>query len=224
MSVLSRLFQHNWLATIFVNFKLLPFRQAIKFPIVVYHRFRLECAKGKIVIQTPHVKRGMIRFGSQGSEMFPISNETILYLNGDMVCEGTLVVGVGSCIRVGEGATLTFGKGTILGAQNLVFCEERITLRDDFLSAWQCQIMDTDRHCLTDMQTSIKAPCKKEIFVGRHTWIGNSVFLYKDTHLPDDSIVASGSICNKDYSEEKPYCLFAGRPAKVIRRNTKWEV
>ena len=222
--IMSRFFRHNLWATLFVNFKLLPLRQAIRFPIVIYHRFRMGKASGRLIIQSSHIHRGMIKFGSQGSEMFPISDETILYLQGDMICQGSLIVGVGTCVRVGRNATIVFGNGVILGAQNLLFCEERITFGDDFLSSWRCQIMDTDTHGLIDTQTGMKAPCKKEIFVGRHTWIVNSVFLYKGTCLPDDSIVASGSICNKDYSEEKPYCLFAGRPAKVVRRNTKWEV
>ena len=224
MSLIQNIFAHNWWATLLINFKLLPIRQAVKFPIVVYHRFRLTNTKGRIILQTPNVHRGMIRLGSQGSEMFPISNETILYLQGDMVCHGTLVVGVGSCIRVGEGATLDLGDGAILGAQNMIFCEKRVTLCDEFLSAWQCQIMDTDRHGLTDLQTGVKEPFKKEVYVGKHTWIGNSVVINKGTYLPDNSIIASGSMCNKDFSDEESYCLFAGRPAKVVRRNKKWEV
>lgn len=61
MSLIQNIFAHNWWATLLVNFKLLPMWQAVKFPIAVYHRFRLTNAKGRIILHTPNVRRGMIK-------------------------------------------------------------------------------------------------------------------------------------------------------------------
>lgn len=41
MNVISKIIQHNWIASIYLNFKMLPFKQAIKLPLDIYHGVRL---------------------------------------------------------------------------------------------------------------------------------------------------------------------------------------
>ena len=69
-------FNESWLfikaliPSLFFNFYYLPFKQAIKLPILIYkphiHRF-----KGSITIDSPYIKTGMIRLGVLGGRMYP---------------------------------------------------------------------------------------------------------------------------------------------------------
>ena len=50
MNIFTKIFQHNWLAIFYFNFKMLPFKQAIKLPFDFYHHIRFENLSGKIII------------------------------------------------------------------------------------------------------------------------------------------------------------------------------
>lgn len=222
MNIVQRLMQHNIVATIYLNFKLLPLRQAIKLPIEVFHKIRVANIQGRVILDTMSIRRGMLQIGCYGSEMFSHNEETILYLAGDWICKGTIAIGIGSCVRVENGACLTTGNNVVFGARNLIFCAKQITIKDEFLSSWNCSVMDTDRHDIKDLSKGEILNNPLDIFVGEHTWLGNSVSINKGTRLPKNSIVASHSLCNKDYSGFGEYCVYAGIPAKKILNNRKW--
>lgn len=222
MNIIQRIVQHNVWATIYLNFKLLPLRQAMRLPIEVFHKFRLSNSKGRLVIETDRIHRGMIQIGCYGSEMFSHNDETILFLAGEWRCKGSIAVGIGSCVRIEQGACLITEDDVVLGAHNLLLCEKMVMIKDHFLSSWDCSIMDTDRHCIKDVKSGVIVNPASDIFIGAHTWLGNSVSINKGTRLPENSIVASHSMCNNDYSKEGENCLFAGIPAKKICSNRVW--
>ena len=222
MNIIKKILQHSWLSILYANFRLLPFKQAILFPIDVYHRLRIESNNGKIIIDAPHVYRGMIKIGSQGSEMFPHQLETVLRIDGKWHCNGRVVIGIGSCIRVEHGAVLVTEDHVILGARSILFCVGEIVIHKDFLSSWDCLIMDTDRHKVICKDTGEINNTDIRIEIGEHTWLGNAVCVNKGSIIPPNSIVASHSLCNKDYSQNGPNCLFAGIPAKLQKCNVAW--
>ena len=49
--------------TLYVNFRCLPLKQAIRFPIVIRRKFSIHCL-GEIKIESDEICRGMICFGS----------------------------------------------------------------------------------------------------------------------------------------------------------------
>lgn len=119
--------QHNWLATIYLNFKMLPWRQAIHLPIDVYHSVRFNDLSGRIILNAERVYRGMVKLGSQGSDMFQRKG-CILTLEGDMILNGSCYFGCSSTIMVRRGATLEIGNHVFLGANNLIYCEKSINI------------------------------------------------------------------------------------------------
>lgn len=213
--------KHNWLKTIYINYKLLPFKQAVRLPFVVIGGLRIVRISGKVKLLANKLYPGMIKIGSQGSDMFP-RTESVLSLEGLILINSTLVVGTGSSIISKSGSKIIFGPNTILGAHNLVFCEKEISFGEDFLSSWDCQFMDTDTHSIWDTNTGVKNKSVNPISVGNHVWIGNGVTINKGTILPTNTIVASQSLCNKDYSEIGQGCIIAGMPAKVVSNNKRW--
>ena len=53
--------------------------------------------------------------------------------------------------------------------------------------------------------------------IGNNCWIGNRVTVNKGTQLPNFTIVAAGSLTNKDYTKDgKTHLTLAGCPAKIV--------
>ena len=67
-------------SSIYFNFKYLPFKQAVKLPILLYKPHFLKL-KGKVVIDAPKINTGMIRLGFHSVSVYPNSGIT-LELNG----------------------------------------------------------------------------------------------------------------------------------------------
>ena len=56
--------QLNLISTLIVNFKLFPFRTALKLPIFVYGKTKIYSLNGTVTIEAP-IQTGMIKFGVQ---------------------------------------------------------------------------------------------------------------------------------------------------------------
>lgn len=59
------------------------------------------------------------------------------------------------------------------------------------------------------------------INIGSFNWIGNRCSIMKGTITPNNVIIASNSLCNKDYSLTPEFSVLAGSPAKVVKNNIK---
>lgn len=208
------LFLHNIIKIIYINFHFLPFRQAIKFPIDIYGKLRIVNDSGKICINGD-IWTGMIKLGSQGRDMFPL-DPVILDIRGSLCFNGSFYIGCGSTIRVENNAKMSIGANSRFGAQTILFCEERINIGAQVEGSWRCQLMDTDRHEIIDRKNNTVLQSWKPIEIGDNVWIGNNVFINKGTRIPANIIIASKSLCNKDYSNVPAFSVLAGMPAKVV--------
>ena len=220
---LAKLFHHNLLATLYLNFRMLPIRQAVKLPLDVYYGIRFDNLSGRIVLKGKKVYRGMVKFGAQGSDMFQRKG-CILAIEGTLTLEGSCVFGCSNTIKIRKGAEVTIGNGAIFGAENLLYAEKEMCFGDEFLSSWKCQFMDSDTHFIVDLQSGETTVSVKSVAIGKHCWIGNHVIVNKGTQLADNTIVASRSLVTKDFAQEGEYCVLAGIPAKVIQRNKAWAI
>lgn len=219
---INNIFVHNWFAILYFNFKMLPFKQAIRLPFDFYGKIRFQGLTGRVILDTHNLKIGCIKIGSQGCDMFPKS-ETVLTINGEWLVKGKFILGMGSSLIIKRGGRFSCGDGVNIGPRSLVFCQEDITLNENFLSSWDCQIMDTDTHQIIDLSTNRVNEYIKPVLVGSDVWIGNGVIINKGCILASNTIVASRSLCNKDYSSEGCNCILAGAPAKIVARNKSWK-
>lgn len=131
MTKLTKFFQHNWIATFYLNFKMLPRKQAIKLPLDVYHKIRFEKLSGRITLNTDKVYRGMVKFGSQGSDMFQHKG-CILAIEGDLMLNGSVVFGCSNTIKICKGGFIEIGERSIFGANNLIYCKQNLKIGGDF--------------------------------------------------------------------------------------------
>jgi acetyltransferase-like isoleucine patch superfamily enzyme len=208
------LFLHNIFYIFYLNFKFLPFKQACRLPIDVYGKLRLVGKSGKLNI-IGDIRPGMIKFGSQGRDMFPL-DPVILDIRGSLCFNGSFYIGCGSTIRVENNAKMSIGANSRFGAQTILSCEERINIGAQVEGSWRCQLMDTDRHEIIDRKNNTVLQSCKPIEIGDNVWIGNNVLINKGTRIPDNIIIASKSSCNKDYSNVPAFSVLAGMPDKVV--------
>lgn len=186
MKILSKFFDHNWLAILYLNFKMLPLRQAYKLPLDCYNGI---CFSSLKVIDCERVYRGMIKIGSQGSDMFP-KGESVLTIEGTVIFRGKCALGSSSVLVVKKHGLVDFGNNVILGTKCLVFSESSIIFKDDVLTSWNCQFLDSDTHRIFNSMTKMQYVNAKPIIIGSHTWVGNHVLFNKGAIVTNDTIIA----------------------------------
>lgn len=210
-----RFFRISWLKTIIVNFSMLPFKDACKFPILVSRNVHLFSLDGSINLKSP-AKFGMIRFGFF-NEDFVVSNK-----NGIQLCiDGKLTLGnyvrfaSGVTLRVYPSGILTIDDNTALGFGTKVFCMDEITINSNTRIGFEVIITDTTFHYMRDINTQKIYDLTSKVVIGSHNWIGARSYIMKGTYLPNYTIVSAGSFCNKKF--EKEYILIAGSPVTIKR-------
>lgn len=218
--LLIALLQTNVIKTIWFNFKMLPPHLAIKLPVFIYKNVHFRDLSGKVVVN--NARSGMIKIGYSShydASSVPRSEWTI---RGTMVLNGPTRFFQGTYVLVSDTAKLTCGGiYNMFGTGCKIICFDRITIGKRVDVTWECQIMDTSFHYVQSIgeQPLEIAPLTKEIVIGDYVWIGNRTTISKGAVIPNESIIASNSLANKDLSENGSHCLFAGMPVKVVKRD-----
>ncbi len=114
--------------------------------------------------------------------------------------------------------TIMVGVSISIGGNTGVYIGENCLFSDGPI-----YIMPCDGHSILDLHTDkiVNKPTAP-IVIGNHCWIGNSCKIIRGASLPDNTIVGIGSVVNKSFTEE--YTILAGVPAKVIKRERKWDM
>ena len=91
----------------------------------------------------------------------------------------------------------------------------RINIGDDALFSANIKFRTGDSHSILDACTRKRTNYSKDIVLGEHVWVGNSVCVLKGAVIGAHSIVGIGSVVpGKGFPEN---CILAGNPAKVIK-------
>ncbi|MBP3357024.1 MAG: hypothetical protein J6K95_07695 [Rikenellaceae bacterium] len=204
----------NWNKTLYLNFKTQRFADAVKLPILVYGKLKIPNLSGKIVIEGP-VYHGKIKLGFN-SEYFSASRgSAILMVSGQLIFHGRFRSSV-DCM-IDAAGVLEFDDLCFVGNAVKVSCKNHISLGRASRLGVESQVFDSNFHYVRDVETGVVRKKSAPIVIGRFCWIGNRATLMKGTRLPDYSIVAGNSMCNKDYTVDAPaYPCFAGSPAKAV--------
>lgn len=214
--IFNYLCSHNFIAILYFNFRMLPWRQAIHLPFDFYHHIRFESLAGEVVFEGCRIKRGMVKIGGRGSEMFS-RNQTVMDLKGRWVVRGPVEIGHGALLRVEKNGVLECGDNVRVGAMTKLFCVNHIVFGNEIDLSWECQVFDTNFHFLMDIESGKLDVRDGEIFIGDLNWIGNRVSLMKGTRTPSGCIVAANSLCNRDYTDLPLGAVIGGVPARLLK-------
>jgi acetyltransferase-like isoleucine patch superfamily enzyme len=105
-------------------------------------------------------------------------------------------------------------------AESTIVCEHQISFGNDCLLSWDILIMDTDEHPIIN-QDGIRTNPDKPILVGNHVWIGCKCTLLKGTEIPNNTVVAAGTLLTSAFSGENQ--VIGGNPPAVLKSDVRWE-
>lgn len=214
----------NWIKTIVFNFKMLPLNQARKLPVIFYGPVRFTSLKGKLIIDAP-IKRGMIGFGQRFEMIKKFKGNAELSLRGTLVFKGHAHIGKDCFVHIGDDGYCEFGFMGSLGSDVKLICTNKVILGDWVGVGYESQISDSNYHPFKNKRTNEKYPQSKPIILSNYNSITNRVSIMGGTITPEHCVVASNSLCNKDYRELGNYILIGGLPAKLIKNSfmRDWE-
>ncbi len=98
----------NKIKTLYINFTFLPFKQAIKFPIIIFGRMKIKNLGGNIKINADKINFSMIKVGvamkESGNEISKwfISGSVLFVGSAFFSRGGTLVVNKNAVVEVGD--------------------------------------------------------------------------------------------------------------------------
>lgn len=201
--------------TLYVNFSLLPFNQAIYLPILIYNKTQIKLSRSKAILHVPP-RFGLIKWGFQNDWQVPKYLPSLLMMvNGIWEIKGSCILAPGITLRIHEGNYIS-GNQTFIGGAKIL-CNRYITLGDKTIIAFNSVICDTDFHYM--WHDEIVRDCCASIEIGNNCWVGNYTTLMKGTKLPHHTTVASKSYVNKDFSSIPEGCILVGTPAKLMKKD-----
>lgn len=215
--VIAALFKGYPLRTIWFNFKVLPFRQAIRLPFFIYSKTIFRNLSGRITIDSDRISTNMIKIGADW--WYPATSKPLVIwsIYGTLVFKGPISFPQGTYIHVAKNGVLQFGsKETMIGTNTKIMCFEKITIGDSARITWDCQIYDTSFHYIEVEGIAMKLT--SPIYIGNNVWVGNNTTITKGVFIPDWSIITSHSLVNKDLSSYGEHCMFAGCPVMLKKR------
>lgn len=118
-------------------------------------------------------------------------------------------------ITVFENAKLELGSG-FCNVNVKIRCKKSIKIGERAAIAHDVTIMDSDAHSIVENGFEMTKP----IVIGDDVWIGSRAMILKGVTIGNGAVVAAGAIVTKDVPAN---VLVAGIPARIVKRNVKWE-
>lgn len=204
--------------TAYANFRLLPFTQAVHFPIFIYGRVKLFILIGSVEIKVP-IKKGMIKIGMNTESFSCFDGSGFLQIcNGcKIIFNGPAQFGINTKIRL-VGANLIVGKNVFIGSSVRIICNGAdVTIGDYDRIAFETSIMSSSFHYIYNTAKHGYGRTARPIHLGAYNWIGNRTTISAGTVTKSNTIVGSGSLLNRDYTQlEGKAPLLGGQPAKML--------
>lgn len=122
-----------------------------------------------------------------------------------------------------NGGGICIGKHvTISGKTDIAVIEGRkVVIGDECLFSANIQIRVGDSHSIMDAATGKRINPSKDVVIGNHVWIGNTVNILKGSVIADNSIVGTCSVVTGKLFPSN--CIIGGSPAKVLKEGVNWD-
>lgn len=211
------------LKTLYFNFRVFPFRVAIKLPVYLSHKVQLMgVRRGSVELIT--VKSGGVKIGfleypmRSGKSMYTLlrichsGDGAKLVLGGDNI---NIRRGV-SVIMPYPNSKMTICNGVLVNQETMLYCGKEVYIGKNTRIGWRCQVYDNNFHFVYNKDTHTIANRMRRVKIGRNVWIANGCTVSTGAVIPYYSIVAAYSLLNKDFSNITTRGnFFAGSPAKL---------
>lgn len=170
-----------------------------------------------MLVNTLRKLKWIIRFGKGGRPL-----RELPWIKGKLYVNKTGALRIGERVRfvgrpwatqltVEKGAVLEIGDRTFINAGVGIAARQRITIGADVKIGPRTSILDSTYH---QLDANDKPGQSRPIVIGNNVWIGTRCTILPGVTIGDNSVVAAGSVVNKDVPRNT---LVAGTPARVIR-------
>lgn len=202
--------------SIYFNFHYLPFKQAIRFPILV-KKSHIYKAKGKIIIDAP-IKFGMIKLGFFGGHMYPNNGIHWTQYGGTIIFKGSCMISNNSFIVQGKESTIIFGNNFIATTSLKLISYKHIEFGKNVSVGWEVTFTDTNFHPIYDMKADKFKKAYGPIKIGDSNWFAMQCKVMHSVTTPERCIFGMGSVLTRGAQYES-YCLHGGSPLRVLSRD-----
>lgn len=203
--------------SLWVNLRLFKLSDAIKLPIIVSHKTRIQSLSGNIKMDSPSFACLKIGFGTIPTADFKY-HRPVLNIKGDLIIRGKCRMGIGSKIHVY--GVLEIGNHFNMTGNSTIVCHKKITMGSHVLISWNVLIMDTDQHEITDLQGN-RINHDEPIKIGSNVWICSGTSIFKGIETGNNIVIGANSVVTRNILEE--HVIVAGNPAKIIKKGIKWK-
>lgn len=211
--------RYNFIKSLYVNLCLMPLRDALKLPILIYGKCTLYELGGRVRFNVP-VKKGLLKIG----QMDPVRSyysKSFLSIRGELVVGANVTLRRGINIQILKDACVQLDDYVYIGDNCTIISRNKIHLGIGTRVGNNTTFMDTDFHFIINTETKQVKNNVKPIYIGDYNWIGGNCIIKKGTKTPKGTILAGPySMISKDYSNRIPeYSIIAGSPAKLLCEN-----
>lgn len=209
-------FRPNILKTIVANFTFLPFKDAIKLPIIIFGSCKINAFTGKITLQKP-AKYGMLKIGIC-DPFRSYHNKSYIELRGELNIGNNTVLRRGISLSIREKGKLVLEDDVYIGDNVSIVAANSITIKKATRIANNTVFMDSDFHYTINTQSREIKAINTPIVIGENNWIGAWCTIKKGCQTPRGTIIAGPySMASKNYIGKIPECsIIAGSPAKLL--------
>lgn len=130
-------------------------------------------------------------------------------------------IGAGSTIWLYPNAKLSIGKRSYINMNAKIFVRSEVRIGDECAIGFGVNFFDDDFHPVVKLENAGEYfPSKPSpIIIEDHVWIGSGCTILKGVKIGRGSVIAAGSLVNKDIP---PNTLVGGTTAKVLKEETTW--
>lgn len=191
--------------------------------------FRVRGKGNKLDINRSLLLRSRILISGNNNTII-VGDRSILYRSKITICGNNNRIEIGDSVscKVGDfsfeddNGSISIGSNTTISGHTHLACIEGKSIRigKDCLFSSDIIFRVGDSHSILNMDGKRINP-SKDISVGDHVWISYNTTLTKGAEVANDSIVGTGAIVTKKFSQ--PNVIIAGVPAEIIKKNINWD-
>lgn len=209
-------FRPNILKTIVVNFTFLPFKDAIKFPVIIFGPCKINAFTGKITLRQP-AKFGMLKIGIC-DPFRSYYNKSYIELRGELNIENNIVLRRGISLFIREQGKVILEDEVYIGDNVSIISADSITIKKATRVANNTVFMDSDFHYTINTNSREIKAINAPIVIGENNWIGAWCTIKKGCQTPKGTVIAGPyTMASKNYIGKIPeFSIIAGSPAKLL--------
>lgn len=90
----------------------------------------------------------------------------------------------------------------------------------DCMFSYDIKVRGSDGHTLIDKKNKKLMDRKKNVYIGKHVWIGTGVTLFPGTIIEEDVVIGANSFVNSQFPSG---CVILGTPARIYKEDVTWD-